>query len=222
MAVKKTETKEVVKEEIVLDTKKDEEIERLKKEKEQMNGDLDSLKSQMAILMKQMAMQETASIPKEEVEVEVTCYCISGGVLGNNDGDIRYSFGYKETLSIPLSELKECFKSKINDYRDRFAKGMFVFEDKSMYEVFKIRDVIDMSDEVLVDMLVSGKIPYKEKMMVGESLDYVLSSILKYRVADLRRKGKLGEWSYSNQKIYETFFGEQVDFCVNQLELLNM
>lgn len=221
MAVKKTETKEVVKEEIVVDTKKDAEIEKLQKEKEQMSNDLESLKTQMALLMKQMSLQ-SAIAPQEEKEVEVTCYCINGGVITNNDGSVRYDIKYKESAMIPMSELKECFKAKMNDYRVLFRKGMFVFEDKDVYADFKIKDIIDMSDDVLVEMLNKGEIPYQDKMEVGGNIDFILSNTLIYRVADLRRAGKLKDLSYGNQKKFETYFDVTIDSCINQLELLHM
>lgn len=217
MAVKKAETKE----EIVVEVKEDTEIEKLQKEKEQMSNDLESLKNQMALLMKQISLQ-SAVAPQEEKEVEVTCYCINGGVITNNDGSVRYDIKYKESAMIPMSELKECFKAKANDYRTLFRKGMFVFEDKEVYADFKIKDIIDMSDEVLVEMLNKGEIPYQDKIKFGGNIDFILSNTLIYRVADLRRVGKLKDLSYGNQKKFETYFGITIDSCINQLELLHM
>ena len=220
MAVaKKTATKEVVKEEVVVDTRKDEEIAKLQKEKEQMGSTLDALQAQMAVLMKQMSMQSVVVESKEDREVEIVCNCINGGVLNNNDGSIRYELKYQTPVDVAVDDLKKCFRATTNKYIDLFRDGLFAFVDKELYSEFKIRDVVDLSDEALSEMVNKGEIPYQEKI---RSTDSILSHTIIYRVSDLKRQGKLRDWSYSHEKAFEAYFGIKVDECINQLNLLNM
>lgn len=219
-----TKTETITEEVVVENTKeKDLEIERLRKEKEETDKQMLELKAQMDLILKQMAMKPQVAVSQQDEEIEVKCYCINGAVIVNNDASIRYEIGYQESVHIPLSELKECFKSNVNNYKDLFKKGIFVFENEEYYDIFKVRDRIDLSDDVLVEILTKQKrIPYLEEMKVLGKIDFALSNSLIYRVADLRRRGKLRDWEYNDQHAFETQFNISVDKCINQLNLLNI
>lgn len=211
-------------EEVVVETASDTqaEIEKLKKEKEETDAKFNELKAQMDLMLKQMMMNSQAPTPAfADEEVEIECFYINGATINNTEGSISYNIGYKETVNIPMSELKECFKNKINNYRELFRKGVFSFVDEKYYQVFKIKDVVDLSDETLVDILTKdGEIPYVAMTKNMGHVDFIFSNAIIYRVADLRRRGLLRDWDYRKQQEFEAHFEIKIDACINQLDLL--
>lgn len=197
------------------------EVEKLKKEKEESDRKFLELQTQMDMILKQMALQNAnGNTNNQDEDVAVGCMSINGASIANNDESIIYNLKYKEVIDISFSELKDCFKSKINPYRELFKKGIFYFEDEKYYEIFKIKDVVDMSDEALVDMLIKGEVPYKEKLYIRGHKDNTFFLTLVYRVADLYRQGNLVKWTYQDRMSFENYFKIKIDNCVNQLNLL--
>ena len=192
-----------------------------KKEKEESDRKFLELQTQMDMILKQMALQNAnGNTNNQDEDVVVGCMSINGASIANNDESIIYNLKYKEVIDISFSELKDCFKSKINPYRELFKKGIFYFEDEKYYEIFKIKDVVDMSDEALVDMLIKGEVPYKEKLYIRGHKDNTFFLTLVYRVADLYRQGNLVKWTYQDRMSFENYFKIKIDNCVNQLNLL--
>lgn len=223
MARPKSVTKEeVVQEEKVVVTQESKiDVDKILKEKAETENKFLELQAQMQVLMQQVAMMGATPMTKAKEDVAVGCRAINGASLASKDESIEYNLKYKEVEYIPYADLKECFKSRVNDYKDLFAKGIFYFVDEENYAEFNIRDRIDMSEDNIIDILVNqGAVPFADRLYVRGQKDNTLYMAVLYLVSDLFRQGKLSDWTYTNRKQFENMFKTSIDEAVSRLEYI--
>lgn len=185
--------------------------------------EMQEMKIQMEMLMKQMAQMATVNQgvqvgKSNDIEVAVGCRALNGACLANKSGDIEYNVRYKDVEHIPYNELKECFKSNVNNYKDLFAKGIFYFEDESMYDEFGIKNRIDLSEKNLIKILLANQVPFLDKLYIRGQKDVVLYMTVLYLVAELYSEGKLNEWSWDGRNTFETHYKIRLDDIVRQIQ----
>ena len=190
---------------------------------EAKDKEMQEMKIQMEMLMKQMAqmatMNQNVQMGKpNDIEVVVGCRALNGACLANKSGDIEYNIKYREVESIPYNELKECFKSNVNNYKDLFAKGIFYFEDEAMYDEFGVKNRIDLSEENLTKILLSNQVPFLDKLYVRGQKDVVLYMTVLYLVAELYSEGKLNNWSWEGRNIFESHYKIRLDDIIRQIQ----
>ena len=221
--VVETKTDEKTEAELALEAK-DKEIQEMKTQMEMQEMktqmEMQEMKIQMEMLMKQMmTTNQSVQVGKtNDIDVAVGCRALNGACLANKNGDIEYNIKYKEIDYIPYNELKECFKSNVNNYKDLFAKGIFYFEDEAMYDEFMIKNRIDLSEENLVKILLSNQVPFLDKLYIRGQKDVVLYMTVLYLVAELYSEGKLNEWSWDGRNTFETHYKIRLDDIVRQIQ----
>ena len=210
-----------VKDEVV-ETKTDEKTE-AELALEAKDKEMQEMKTQMEMLMKQMAQMATINQGVQvgkanDIEVAIGCRALNGACLANKSGDIEYNIRYKDVEYIPYNELKECFKSNVNNYKDLFAKGIFYFEDETMYDEFGVKNRIDLSEENLIKILLANQVPFLDKLYIRGQKDVVLYMTVLYLVAELYSEGKLNEWSWDGRNTFETHYKIRLDDIVRQIQ----
>lgn len=190
---------------------------------EAKDKEMQEMKIQMEMLMKQMAqmatMNQGVQVGKaNDIEVAIGCRALNGACLANKSGDIEYNIRYKDVEYIPYNELKECFKSNVNNYKDLFAKGIFYFEDETMYDEFGVKNRIDLSEENLIKILLANQVPFLDKLYIRGQKDVVLYMTVLYLVAELYSEGKLNEWSWDGRNTFEAHYKIRLDDMVRQIQ----
>ena len=210
-----------VKDEVV-ETKTDEKKE-IELALEAKDKEVQEMKIQIEMLMKQMTqmvtMNQGVQVGKaNDIEVAIGCRALNGACLANKSGDIEYNIRYKDVEYIPYNELKECFKSNVNNYKDLFAKGIFYFEDETIYDEFGVKNRIDLSEENLIKILLANQVPFLDKLYIRGQKDVVLYMTVLYLVAELYSEGKLNEWSWDGRNTFETHYKIRLDDIVRQIQ----
>lgn len=198
-------------------------VEKILKEKEDSDNKLKELQIQMELLMKQMSMMNQSQphiSNQDDIDIIVGCRALNGATLISKNGEIEYDLKYKEEREIPFRELKECFKNNVNNYRDLFKKGVFYFVDKNMYDEFSIKDILDLSEENLIEILLRNEIPFEDKLYVRGQKDMALYMTVLYIVADLYCQGKLTQWNYGGRIAFENHYKTKLDDMIRQIQSL--
>lgn len=199
------------------------ELKTKEQELEMTNKKLADMELQMKLLQQQMLSMGNISNSKSETDEElvVGCNMYSGGTISSRLGDISYTFKYGQEIPILYSELKECFRSTVNNYRELFKDGVFYFVDKKGYDEFKIHSHLDFSDDILIPKLLDGEIPYLDKIEIGNSKkNFNVYYTVMYKVADIYRKGKLKDWSYESRTKFENYFKKKIDEIVMAIDTM--
>jgi len=152
--------------------------------------------------------------------VEIGCKLFNGATLSSANGDVSVVLKCGEETEVTIRELKDIFRNQF-DFKNMFRKGVLYFVDKDMYKYFKIRNVIDLSDEKLIEELVEKEpnemVKFLKKVTNDKRNDMVSHTIC-YNVASMLRDGKLKFWSYDGQSTFEQYMNVKLSNVIKNID----
>lgn len=195
-------------------------LEQSEKEKLEMMEMMKSLQEQINNMKNQ---QPQIIIPREgenDREIEVGCRLFCGAVLSSANGEVEVRLKCGEVTEITIREMQSLLRSGFG-YKKLFEKGVLYFEDPEMYNQFKIRNPLDLSEEVLIEHLLdedyNQMVAYLSKITNDRHDDMVCHTV-NYNTALLYKAGKLKDWSYANRSNFESYMGVKVDDVVSKID----
>lgn len=217
-------TKPAQKEDNMLKTQ----LEQAEKEKQEMMEMLKNLQSQVDSMKNQQPQYIIQQQGGSDTPCEIGCRLFCGAVLTSPSGDVEFTLKHGEEVEVTVREVNEVFRSQFG-YKKMFEKGVLYFVDPEMYDHFKIRNPIDLSEDVIVEHLLDED--YNEmikylKDITNDRRDDMICHTICYNTAMLYQKGKLSDWSYANRTNFESYMKVQVDDVAKTIskakDLLNL
>ena len=217
----KNNVKEVEKKQQV-EVKQEEEINKnVQNEKDQ---EIENLKQQVEVMQKMLnqflVMQNVTTTQNSKSEdVVVGCRLLQG--VGFSDitiGDISFKFNETQTLS--SSDMKIYLRKP--NVKKLFEDGLCYFEDEKNYDIFNIRNHVDLSDEKLSQILSGEDINSIIRKLNGITNELRNSNIVNciiFRICDMIINQKLN-LSYYVQKNLEDYFNYEFSRGITVLNML--
>lgn len=191
-------------------------LEQAEKEKQEMMEMLKNLQSQVDSMKNQQPQYIIQQQGGSDTPCEIGCRLFCGAVLTSPSGDVEITLKHGEEVEVTVREMNEVFRSQFG-YKKMFEKGVLYFVDPEMYDHFKIRNPIDLSEDVIVEHLLdedyNRMIKYLSTITNGRRDDMVCHTIC-YNTAMLYSKGKLENWAYANRVNFESYMKVKVDDVV--------
>lgn len=217
------EIKEEIRNENKNDVVVDDEKERLKKELEDNQNTIKQLQEQMTALMKMVADKgvggNVANTDDNDEIVDVGCRCFAGLGMTNADGTQNIFFRCGERKGISVEDLKSYLKENIRNNKALFSNGLLFFYDESNYNRFRVKKVVDLSEEEVLK-IITMKDPNDMIRKIGEMTNNLRRDsvvyTLKYIIADMmiRKIDGLKDFTYENHNELERYFGVKFDTLI--------
>lgn len=191
---------------------KNEELDLLKKQMEEMKKMMLEL-SQENSLLKTAALQSKTNITlnNEEDEVIVGCRLIQGVGWGNvQDSAGVINLKYGEEKAITVSDMKKFFRD--GNVKKLFVDGICYFANPEDYEKFGIKDYLDLSEENLKELFSKeiNEIIGDLKKMTKDQRNINVVNCLIFRLCELVKDRKIN-LDYYVRKGIEDYFGYTLD-----------
>ncbi len=191
---------------------KNEELDLLKKQMEEMKKMMLEL-SQENSLLKTAALQSKTNITlnNEEDEVIVGCRLIQGVGWGNvQDSAGVINLKYGEEKAITVSDMKKFFRD--GNVKKLFVDGICYFANPKDYEKFGIKDYLDLSEENLKELFSKeiNEIIGDLKKMTKDQRNINVVNCLIFRLCELVKDRKIN-LDYYVRKGIEDYFGYTLD-----------
>ena len=173
---------------------------------EQLNAEIDNMKSQQPqYIIQSQGINDT--------QIEIGCRLFCGAVLMSPSGEIEISLKCGEEVEVTIREMQEIFRSTFG-YKKLFEKGVLYFVDPEMYDHFKVRNPIDLSEDALVEHLLNEDYTQMIKFLkdiTNDRREDMICHTICYNTALLYMAGKLDDWSYANRNNFESYMKVKVD-----------
>lgn len=191
---------------------KNEELDLLKKQMEEMKKMMLEL-SQENSLLKTAALQSKTNITlnNEEDEVIVGCRLIQGVGWGNvQDSAGVINLKYGEEKAITVSDMKKFFRD--GNVKKLFVDGICYFANPEDYKKFGIKDYLDLSEENLKELFSKeiNEIIGDLKKMTEDQRNINVVNCLIFRLCELVKDRKIN-LDYYVRKGIEDYFGYTLD-----------
>ena len=191
---------------------KNEELDLLKQQMEEMKKMMLEL-SQENSLLKTAALQSKTNITlnNEEDEVVVGCRLIQGVGWGNvQDSAGVINLKYGEEKAITVSDMKKFFRN--GNVKKLFVDGICYFANPEDYEKFGIKDYLDLSEENLKELFSKeiNEIIGDLKKMTEDQRNINVVNCLIFRLCELVKDRKIN-LDYYVRKGIEDYFGYTLD-----------
>lgn len=204
---KKDENEEIKKVEEIKETQvtENEEIIALKKQLEEMQ------KAMMTMMANNMGTQKVV-VQNEEEEVTIGCRILQGigwGDPKDSAGEIRLRFNEEQVITV--SDMKKFFRNF--SVKKLFIDGICYFTKPEDYNIFGIKEHIDLSDEHLKNILTNGDtniIVGKIAALTDNKKNANIVNCITYRICDMIRKNLLS-WDYYTRKGIEQYLNVEFD-----------
>ena len=191
---------------------KNEELDLLKQQMEEMKKMMLEL-SQENSLLKTAALQSKTNITlnNEEDEIVVGCRLIQGVGWGNvQDSAGVINLKYGEEKAITVSDMKKFFRN--GNVKKLFVDGICYFANPEDYEKFGIKDYLDLSEENLKELFSKeiNEIIGDLKKMTEDQRNINVVNCLIFRLCELVKDRKIN-LDYYVRKGIEDYFGYTLD-----------
>lgn len=203
--------------------------EELKKTIEEQAAQIAELQASLKMMMS--AYTQTAQVAQQKPQKEtvvVGCRAFSGAPLSNQDESVCYTFACGEEKEIDVSDLKDILKDNgLRKNKVLFRDGLFYFKDKSYYDYFGIKNVIDLSDEAIKEIVLTDNVDSmlrKVKEITKDRTNFNVMHTLKFKIAQMivdESQPLLG-WRYDSRKALEDYLGNKFDDLVAYTGIYNI
>lgn len=191
---------------------KNEELDLLKQQMEEMKKMMLEL-SQENSLLKTAALQSKTNITlnNEEDEVVVGCRLIQGvgwGSVQDSAGVINLKYG--EEKAITVSDMKKFFRN--GNVKKLFVDGICYFANPEDYEKFGIKDYLDLSEERLKELFskeINDIVGELNKITENQRNINVVNCLI-FRLCEMVKDRKIN-LDYYVRKGIEDYFGYTLD-----------
>jgi len=196
--------------------------ETLNKQNNDFSDKFTQMQSQIDLLIKIVndnSNKNTAIIEKEDDEVAVGCRVFAGLGIVNSEGTQTILFRCGEKKYISYDDMKSYLKENIRNNKALFANGLLFFYDEKNYERFKIKKLVDLTEENIIDILStkdSNQLIRKFNTLTDNMRKDGVVHTFKYMVADLliREPKKLEGFVYDNRQALEDYIGVKFDTLI--------
>lgn len=201
--------------------RKDELIKKLE-ESEKKNDELFSIIKSLKDEMDSIKNSQPQYVIQQGVndkEISIGCRLFCGATLLSPSGEIQIRVKCGEETTLTIHEMQEIFRNQFR-YKRLFEKGVLYFVDEEMYDYFKIRNVLDLSDEALVDAL-TGSVESMKSFLANitdNKRDDMVEHTICYKTAKLLDSGKLGDWSYGNRVGFDAYMGVKIENIIKLMK----
>lgn len=198
-----------------------EELEKQKQANEDFKKQFEQMQAQMLLLTKAMTQNvggaQTTTEDDDEM-VEVCCRVFSGLGMTNNAGTSQINFKCGESKFISASDLKDFLKEGIRNNKALFAKSLLFFTNEENYNKFKIRKIVDLSEENVLNIIQTkntNEMIRKVNTLTNNLYDDAVLYTFKFMIADMLMNNKLGGWSYESRDALEKHLGVKFDVLIS-------
>jgi hypothetical protein len=201
---------------------------KLEKQENEFSSKFNQMQSQMDALLEIMKGKvPTNNSPKniqEDEDIAVGCRLFAGLGMVNADGTQTIVFRCGEKKYIPYEDLKSFLKENSRNNKALFANGLLFFYDEENYSRFKIKKIVDLDEQHIVDILTTpdtnqmiGKINELTNNLRKESVLHTL----KFMIADMliRDASKLKNFTYDNRDALEKYIGVKFDTLISNANM---
>lgn len=187
-------------------------LESAEKENDEMRKMLEALQDQVASIKNQTPQYIIQQQGASDTPCEIGCRLFCGATLTSPSGDVEITIKCGEEVEVTIREVGEIFRSQFG-FKKMFEKGVLYFVDPEMYNHFKIRNVIDLSDDALLPHLLdedyNNMIGYL-KNITNDKRDDMISHTICYNTAQMFKDGKLSKWNYDSRINFEHYMGVNI------------
>lgn len=201
---------------------------KLEKQENEFSNKFNQMQAQMDALLEIMKGKiSTNNSPKniqEDEDITVGCRLFAGLGMVNADGTQTIVFRCGEKKYIPYEDLKSFLKENSRNNKALFANGLLFFYDEENYSRFKIKKIVDLDEQHIIDILTTpdtnqmiGKINELTNNLRKESVLHTL----KFMIADMliRDASKLKNFTYDNRDALEKYIGVKFDTLISNANM---
>ena len=200
---------------------------KLEKQENEFSNKFKQMQTQMDALLEIMKKVPTNNSQKniqEDEDIAVGCRLFAGLGMVNADGTQTIVFRCGEKKYIPYEDLKSFLKENSRNNKALFANGLLFFYDEENYSRFKIKKIVDLDEQHIIDILTTpdtnqmiGKINELTNNLRKESVLHTL----KFMIADMliRDASKLRNFTYDNRDALEKYIGVKFDTLISNANM---
>lgn len=209
-------------------SKENEELKaKLEKQEDEFSNKFNQMQAKMDSLLAiigNIGNNNSAKKVEEEEDIAVGCRMFSGLGIVNAESKQTIVFACGEKKYIPYEDLKGFLKENIRNNKALFANGLLFFYDEKNYARFKIKKLVDLTEEHIIEILTTqdtnqmiGKINILTNNLRREGVLHTL----KYMIADMliRDASKLKGFTYDNRDALEKYIGVKFDTLISNANM---
>lgn len=193
---------DILKEEEVKKDPKDEIIEKLQKQMQEM---------QEAFIAMQSNTQKNSVDENSEI-YEIGTRLVNGVTIFSPRREVEKEIPFNKIIELDKYELDMLLKS--NYVREWFEKDVLFFNDKEVYKERRIKKEFDLSDEHLIDVILNKtttKVMEEISEMTRKYKDDPMIHCVFYRIVELCSNGSLSKMPHETRRAIEKAFNFKID-----------
>jgi hypothetical protein len=179
----------------------------------QMQAQLDTLLKIVGSTTKQTKVEDS------EEDIAIGCRVFAGLSMSTPDGMQNITFRCGEQKFISLEDLVIYLKESKRNNKSLFANGLLYFYDEKYYDKFKIKKLVDLSEENILKILLiedKNEMIRKVSELTNGLKKKFVTHTFKFIIADMlvRNPLKLKFWNYDSRIELENYIGVKFDTLI--------